>query len=111
MEEKLKKLLQFQENNQYCMLDSVTIGVELIGFAAAFLTTIAFIPQVLQVCKTKSVEGLSFTTYIIFIIGVFSLVYSWVKFGKLISMIAGNFITVILALIIIYFMIIKSKIN
>ena len=53
------------------MLDSVTIGVELIGFAAAFLTTIAFIPQVIKVVKTRSVEGLSLTTYLIFIVGVF----------------------------------------
>ena len=91
------------------MLDSVTIGVELIGFAAAFLTTIAFIPQVIQVWKSKSVEGLSLTTYIIFIIGVFL----WFLYGLIIgslSMIIANFITVLLASVIIYF-IIKSKIN
>ena len=91
------------------MLDSVTIEVELIGFAAAFLTTIAFIPQVIQVWKSKSVEGLSLTTYIIFIIGVFL----WFLYGLIIgslSMIIANFITVLLASVIIYF-IIKSKIN
>lgn len=33
--------------------------VELLGFAAAFLTTIAFIPQVVQVWKSKSTDGLS----------------------------------------------------
>ena len=91
------------------MLESVTIGVELIGFAAAFLTTIAFIPQVIQVWKSKSVEGLSLTTYIIFIIGVFL----WFLYGLIIgslSMIIANFITVLLASVIIYF-IIKSKIN
>ena len=46
------------------MLDSVTIGVELIGFAAAFLTTIAFIPQVIQVWK--SVCGRIISTYNIY---------------------------------------------
>ena len=91
------------------MLDSVTIGVELIGFAAAFLTTIAFIPQVIQVWKSKSVEGLSLTTYIIFIIGVFLWFLYGLSIGSL-SMIIANFITVLLALVIIYF-IIKSKIN
>ena len=90
------------------MLDSVTIGVELIGFAAAFLTTIAFIPQVIQVWKSKSVEGLSLTTYIIFIIGVFLWFLYGLKIGSL-SMIIANSITVVLALVIIYF-IIKSKI-
>ena len=91
------------------MLELVTDGVELIGFAAAFLTTIAFIPQVMQVWKSKSVEGLSLTTYIIFIIGVFLwFLYGW-SIGSL-SMIIANFITVLLSSIIIYF-IIKSKIN
>ena len=91
------------------MLDSVTIGVELIGFAAAFLTTIAFIPQVIQVWRSKSVEGLSLTTYIIFIIGVFLWFLYGLSIGSL-SMIIANFITVLLASVIIYF-IIKSKIN
>ena len=91
------------------MLDSVIIGVELIGFAAAFLTTIAFIPQVIQVWKSKSVEGLSLTTYIIFIIGVFLWFLYGLSIGSL-SMIIANFITVLLASVIIYF-IIKSKIN
>lgn len=91
------------------MLNSVTIGVELIGFAAAFLTTIAFIPQVIQVWKSKSVEGLSLTTYIIFIIGVFLWFLYGLSIGSL-SMIIANFITVLLASVIIYF-IIKSKIS
>ena len=91
------------------MLNSVTIEVELIGFAAAFLTTIAFIPQVIQVWKSKSVEGLSLTTYIIFIIGVFLWFLYGLSIGSL-SMIIANFITVLLASVIIYF-IIKSKIN
>ena len=91
------------------MLDSVTIGVELIGFAAAFLTTIAFIPQVIQVWKSKAAEGLSLTTYIIFIIGVFLWFLYGLSIGSL-SMIIANFITVLLASVIIYF-IIKSKIN
>lgn len=91
------------------MLDSVTIEVELIGFAAAFLTTIAFIPQVIQVWKSKSVEGLSLTTYIIFIIGVFLWFLYGLSIGSL-SMIIANFITVLLSSVIIYF-IIKSKIN
>ena len=76
------------------MLDSVTIGVELIGFAAAFLTTIAFIPQVIQVWKSKSVEGLSLTTYIIFIIGVFLWFLYGLSIGSL-SMIIANFIIVL----------------
>lgn len=81
--------------------------VELLGFAAAFLTTIAFIPQVVQVWKSKSTDGLSLTTYLIFVTGVFFWFLYGLNIGSL-SMIIANFITVILALIIIYF-IIKSK--
>ena len=81
--------------------------VEFLGFAAAFLTTIAFIPQVVQVWKSKSTDGLSLTTYLIFVTGVFLWFLYGLNIGSL-SMIIANFITVILALIIIYF-IIKSK--
>jgi MtN3 and saliva related transmembrane protein len=90
------------------MLDIGFDVVELIGFAAAFLTTIAFIPQVVQVWKTNSVEGLSLTTYIIFVIGVFLWFLYGLNIGSL-SMVIANSITVVLALVIIYF-IIKSKI-
>ena len=90
------------------MLNIEFDGVELIGFAAAFLTTIAFIPQVVQVWKTNSVEGLSLTTYIIFVIGVFLWFLYGLNIGSL-SMVIANSITVVLALVIIYF-IIKSKI-
>ncbi len=53
------------------MLDIGFDGVELIGFAAAFLTTIAFIPQVVQVWKTNSVEGLSLTTILYLLLEFF----------------------------------------
>ena len=90
------------------MLDIGFDGVELIGFAAAFLTTIAFIPKVVQIWKTKSVQGLSLTTYTIFVIGVFLWFLYGLSIGSL-SMIIANSITVLLTLIIIY-SIIKSKI-
>ena len=89
------------------MLDIGFDSVELIGFAAAFLTTIAFIPQVVQVWKTKSVQGLSLTTYIIFVIGVFLWFLYGLRIGSL-SMIIANSITVVLALIIMYFIILSK---
>ena len=90
------------------MLEITFDSVEDIGFAAAILTTVAFIPQVVQVIKTNSVEGLSLLTYIIFVIGVFLWFLYGLKIGSL-SMIIANAITVILALIIIY-NIIKKKV-
>ncbi|MEJ6764809.1 MAG: SemiSWEET transporter [Flavobacteriaceae bacterium] len=89
------------------MLDSIFNNSELLGFAAAFLTTTAFIPQVVQIWKSKSAAGLSLATYLIFVTGVFLWLLYGYQIGSL-SMIIANFITVILALVIIYF-IIKTK--
>ena len=85
-------------------------NIELIGLLAATLTTIAFIPQVFKVIKTKSSEGLSLTTYLIFIIGVgLWLIYGLIKSS--ISMIIGNGITFILAFLIIYYILRNKKSN
>ena len=81
--------------------------IELIGLLAAILTTIAFIPQVFKVIKTRSSEGLSLTTYLIFITGV-SLWLIYGIFKMSFSMILGNGITVLLASIIIYY-ILKNR--
>ncbi|MBT6448091.1 MAG: SemiSWEET transporter [Flavobacteriaceae bacterium] len=81
--------------------------IELIGLLAAILTTIAFIPQVFKVIKTRSSEGLSLTTYLIFITGVsLWLIYGICKMSF--SMILGNGITVLLSSIIIYY-ILKNR--
>ena len=90
------------------MLDWLFSGGEIIGFAAAFLTTIAFVPQVLKVFKTKSVDGLSLTTYFLYVSGL----ALWFIHGinlKSLSMIVGNFISVILTLIILFFIINSKK--
>ncbi|MBT6169821.1 MAG: SemiSWEET transporter [Flavobacteriaceae bacterium] len=84
--------------------------VELIGLLAAILTTIAFIPQVFKVIKTRSSEGLSLTTYLIFITGVsLWLIYGICKMSF--SMILGNGITVLLSAIIIYYILINRNSN
>ena len=82
-------------------------NIELIGLVAAILTTTAFIPQVYKVIKTKSVKGLSLTTYLIFTSGVlFWLIYGLLKSS--ISMIIGNGITFLLAFSILYY-ILKNR--
>ena len=82
-------------------------NIELIGLLAAILTTTAFIPQVYKVIKTKSVKGLSLTTYLIFTSGVlFWLIYGLLKSS--ISMIIGNGITFLLAFSILYY-ILKNR--
>ena len=84
--------------------------IGLIGLLAAILTTIAFIPQVFKVIKTRSSEGLSLTTYLIFITGV-SLWLIYGVFKMSFSMILGNGITVLLSAIIIYYILINRNSN
>lgn len=44
--------------------------MEWIGFAAAFCTTVAFVPQCVQTWKTRDTSGISLAMYLIFVVGV-----------------------------------------
>ena len=71
-----------------------------IGFIAATLTTIAFLPQVLKVWKTRSARDISLGMYCLFATGVLL----WLVYGLLIvawPVIIANVITLALALLII----------
>lgn len=68
----------------------------LIGFMAATLTTIAFVPQVTKVWKTRSARDVSLGMYALFTTGV----ALWLIYGLLIGswpVIVANSITLILA--------------
>ena len=43
----------------------------MIGMIAACLTTLFFVPQAIQVIKTKDTSGISLIMYSMFVIGVF----------------------------------------
>ena len=73
--------------------------VEIFGYFAAFLTTAAFLPQLIKTQKTKKADDVSLTTLIMFIIGVLS----WIIYGYSISsnpILIANLITLILNLFI-----------
>ncbi|MBX2809897.1 MAG: SemiSWEET transporter [Cellvibrionaceae bacterium] len=73
-----------------------------IGFAAAFLTTIAFLPQVLQVIRTRSTGDLSLGTYSFFWTGVVMwMVYGIVQ-GDLAIIIANGITAVLAGIVLIY---------
>lgn len=66
---------------------------------AAFLTTASFIPQAIQVIKTKDTSGISLTMYSMFVLGVLL----WAIHGFIIqdsAVIIANIITFILASIV-----------
>jgi len=75
-------------------------ATELIGYLAAVLTTIAFIPQVLHIWRLRSGRGVSLGMYAIFASGV----ALWLIYGILLGawpIIAANVVTLTLALAII----------
>ncbi|HSZ24104.1 MAG TPA: SemiSWEET transporter [Cytophagaceae bacterium] len=75
--------------------------IETIGYIAAILTTVSFVPQVILVYKTKDTASISLLMFLIFSIGTFS----WGLYGILLQqlpIIMANGVTLILALYILY---------
>ena len=84
------------------------INVEIFGYFAAVLTTIAFIPQLLKTVISKKAEDVSLTTLIMFLTGV----GSWIIYGFRIQsnpILIANIITFILNLLILIFKINYTK--
>ncbi len=73
--------------------------INVIGIVAGTLTTIAFVPQLIQVVKTKSTKDISLIMFIVFSMGV----SCWLVYGILIyswPVIIANAIVFVLALVI-----------
>ncbi|MDP2827816.1 MAG: SemiSWEET transporter [Sulfuricellaceae bacterium] len=69
---------------------------DFIGYPAAILTTVAFLPQAWQSWKTRDLSGISLPMYSLFTLGV----GLWLVYGVLkedFPIIAANTITLILA--------------
>ena len=76
--------------------------ITILGLAAATLTTISFLPQLLTVIKTKSTKDISLATFVIFCVGIFL----WLMYGIAIKdapVIAANAVTFILAGLILFY--------
>ncbi len=76
--------------------------VILLGLIAGFLTTIAFVPQVIRIWKLKETKDISLATFLLFLIGIIL----WLIYGILksdIPIIIFNSITIVLASIILLF--------
>ncbi len=75
----------------------MSLNVELVGFAAATLTTCAFVPQVLMVWRQRGAPGISTGMYIMFTVGI----ALWLAYGLALRswpMVIANGITLLLAL-------------
>ncbi|KJD31735.1 hypothetical protein PK35_13360 [Tamlana nanhaiensis] len=76
--------------------------MEIVGFIAACLTTAAFLPQVYKTWKTKDVSSLSLPMLVMFFVGIcLWLIYGVYKESP--SMICANAITIVSAIMLIYF--------
>jgi len=76
------------------------ISTEWIGYVAAVLTTIAFVPQVRQIWKTRQTQDISLRMYILFSGGV----GLWLVYGVLLAswpIILSNMITLVLASVVV----------
>lgn len=83
-------------------------AVEILGLAAAAMTTGSFLPQVYRTYKTKDVEGLSLTMLSVFGFGLIL----WLIYGIYIDSIAvvlANLVTVLCVLLLVYFKVTYRK--
>ena len=70
--------------------------ITLLGLVAGGCTTIAFVPKLLKIWRSKSAKDISLGMFLIFCLGVFL----WLLYGLLtqdIPVIVANFITLILS--------------
>ncbi len=70
--------------------------VEVVGFGAAALTTVAFVPQAILTWKQRRAEGVSLGMYVVFVLGV----ACWLAYGILIGsapIIVANVVTLALS--------------
>ncbi len=73
----------------------------LLGYPAAFLTTISFVPQALQSWRTRDLSGISLPMYALFTLGV----AFWLGYGAAIGslpVMVANAITLVLASIVLW---------
>ncbi len=81
---------------------------DFIGFIAAFLTTVAFLPQAYHSWKTRDLSGISLPMYCLFTLGT----ATWLAYGLMISslpVIVANAITLMLSAIVLYLKVMQSK--
>lgn len=76
--------------------------MEILGLIAAVLTTLSFLPQVIQVIKTKDTKSISLGMYLMFVLGV----ALWAVYGFLIKdrpIFIANLITFFLSFIVLVY--------
>lgn len=86
----------------------MTFDASLLGYPAAFLTTVAFVPQALHSWRTRDLDGISLPMYTLFTLGV----AMWLGYGLAIGswpIIAANGVTLVLASVVLSLKIISMR--
>ena len=65
--------------------------IDIFGFLAALLTTIAFLPQVYKTWQTKSADDVSLVMLILFIIGLICWIIYGIKINSIPILVANIF--------------------
>lgn len=77
-------------------------GIQILGLAAGTITSITFLPQVIQIWKTKSAKDLSLQMLLLLILGV----SMWLTYGILVmdaAIIYTNSMVLTMSLIMLFF--------
>jgi MtN3 and saliva related transmembrane protein len=77
-------------------------AIQILGLAAGTITSITFLPQVIQIWKTKSAKDLSLQMLLLLIVGV----SMWLTYGILVAdaaIIYTNSMVLTMSLILFYF--------
>lgn len=74
--------------------------VTLLGLAAGSLTTVAFVPQVVKIWRTRSADDISTVMFLLFSTGVLLWLIYGIAIGSL-PVIVSNAITLLLAVVIV----------
>jgi len=72
------------------------MSLEWIGYMAATLTTLSFVPQALKTIRSRDTRGISLGMYVVFTIGI----VAWFVYGLVLGswpMILANAVTFLLA--------------
>jgi MtN3 and saliva related transmembrane protein len=80
----------------------------LIGYPAAFLTTIAFVPQAWKSWRTRDLSGISLPMYALFTTGV----ALWLSYGVVIGsmpVIVANAVTLLLASVVLWLKVVEGR--
>ena len=75
---------------------STLLSADIIGYIAATLTTVSFVPQAWHTFRTKDVSGISLGMYSVFTVGI----ALWLAYGLMLNawpIVIANVITLVLA--------------